>query len=80
MSLNVTGLGNDPDSLKAGVGEPVVVTVKLPAAFTAKLVLFALVIVGAPEPPAPALNAATPAAHGSAELIVAPDELEPDNA
>src|SRR5580704_19607009 len=48
LSLKVTGLGNDPDSLRAGVGEPVVVTVKLPAAFTAKLVLFALVIVGAP--------------------------------
>jgi len=47
LSLKVTGLGNDPDSLSAGVGEPVVVTAKVPAVPTVKLVLLALVIAGA---------------------------------
>ena len=46
MSLKVTGLGNDPDSLRAAVGEPVVDTVKVPAVPTVKVVLFALVIAG----------------------------------
>jgi hypothetical protein len=52
LSLKVTGLGNEPDSLRAGVGEPVVVTVKLPAAPTEKVVLLALVILGAVPPAA----------------------------
>jgi hypothetical protein len=47
LSLKVTGLGNGPDSLRAGVGEPVVVTVNVPAEPTVKVVLFALVIAGA---------------------------------
>jgi hypothetical protein len=46
LSLNVTGLGNDPDSLRAAVGDPVVDTVKVPAVPTVKVVLFALVIAG----------------------------------
>ena len=50
LSLKVTGLGNDPDSLNAGVGEPVVVTVNDPAVPTAKEVLLALVILGAVPP------------------------------
>ena len=37
---------------RAGVGEPVVVTVKLPAAPTEKVVLLALVILGAVPPAA----------------------------
>jgi hypothetical protein len=52
LSLKVTGLGNDPDSLKAGVGEPVVVTEKVPAVPTVKVVLLALVILGAVPPAA----------------------------
>ena len=52
LSLKVTGLGNEPDSLRAGVGEPVVVTVKLPAAPTEKVVLLALVILEAVPPAA----------------------------
>ncbi len=47
LSLNVTGLGSDPDSLRAGAGVPVVVTVNVPAEPTVKVVLFALVIAGA---------------------------------
>jgi hypothetical protein len=46
--LKVTALGNDPDSFRAGDGEPVVVTVKFPAVPTVKVVLLALVIDGAP--------------------------------
>jgi hypothetical protein len=45
--LKVTGLGNDPDSLRVGVGEPLVVTEKVPAVPTVKVVLLALVILGA---------------------------------
>jgi hypothetical protein len=44
LSLKVTGLGNDPESLRVGVGKPVVVTVKVPAVPTVKVVLLALVI------------------------------------
>ncbi len=47
LSANVTPPGKVPVSLRLGVGEPVVVTVKLPAAPTVKLVLSALVIAGA---------------------------------
>ena len=47
LSLKVTGLGNDPDSLRLGVGDPVVVTEKVPAVPTVKVVLLALVIDGA---------------------------------
>jgi hypothetical protein len=47
LSLNVTGLGNDPDSVRAEVGIPVVVTVNVPAEPKVKAVLFALVIAGA---------------------------------
>ena len=50
LSTNVIGWGSDPDSVRAGVGEPVVVTVKLPAVPTVKIVLLALVIVGAVVP------------------------------
>jgi hypothetical protein len=50
LSLKVTGLGNDPDSLRVGVGEPVVVTEKVPAVPTVKVVLLALVILGAVPP------------------------------
>src|SRR5271166_6919571 len=44
---NVTPLGKAPVSLSVGVGVPVVVTVKLPAVPTVKVVLVALVIAGA---------------------------------
>ena len=47
LSLNVTPLGSAPVSLSEGVGLPVVVTVKLPAAPSVNAVLFALVITGA---------------------------------
>ena len=47
MSLNVTGLGSAPDSVSDGVGDPVVVTVKLPAVPTVNVVLPPLVIAGA---------------------------------
>src|ERR1700691_617841 len=46
-ALNVTPLGSVPVSLSVGVGEPVAVTVNVPAVPTTKLVLFALVIAGA---------------------------------
>ena len=45
--MKVTPEGRAPDSLSVGVGEPVAVTVKLPAAPTGKVVLFALVMEGA---------------------------------
>ena len=45
--LNVTPAGRDPDSLRAGVGEPVAMTVKVPAEPTVTVVLFALVMAGA---------------------------------
>jgi hypothetical protein len=47
LSVNVTPLGSVPDSVIAGAGGPVAVTVNVPAAPTVNVVLFALVIVGA---------------------------------
>ena len=47
LSVKVTPLGRLPDSVITGVGEPVVVTVKLPALPTVKVALLALVIAGA---------------------------------
>ena len=47
LSLNVTRLGSAPVSVSDGVGDPVVVTVKLPAVPTVNVVLLALVIAGA---------------------------------
>jgi hypothetical protein len=44
--LNVTPLGSVPVSASVGVGDPVVVTVKLPAVPTVNVALFALVIAG----------------------------------
>jgi hypothetical protein len=46
LSLNVTPLGSVPVSASVGVGDPVVVTVKLPAVPTVNVALFALVIAG----------------------------------
>jgi len=63
LSVKVTPLGRVPDSLSAGVGDPVVVTVKLPAVPTVNVVLFALVIAGAVPPELPlGLKAAITAA------------------
>ena len=45
--LNVTPLGSVPPSLKLGAGNPVTVTVNVPAVPTVNVVLFALVIAGA---------------------------------
>jgi len=45
--LKVIPLGSVPASVRVGVGDPVVVTVKLPAAPTVNVLLFALVIAGA---------------------------------
>jgi hypothetical protein len=45
--LNVTPLGSAPVSASVDVGDPVVVTVKLPAVPTVNVVVFALVIEGA---------------------------------
>jgi hypothetical protein len=45
--VNVTPPGSAPLSLSVGVGVPVAVTVNVPAAPTANVVLFALVIAGA---------------------------------
>ena len=47
LSTNDTPLGRAPLSVSAGVGKPVVVTVKLPAVPTVKVVLLALVMAGA---------------------------------
>ena len=47
LSTNVTPVGNAPASLSAGFGLPVVVTVNVPAMPTVKVVVAALVIVGA---------------------------------
>ena len=44
LALKLTPLGNVPLSLNAGVGKPVSVTVKLPAAPTVKVVLDVLVM------------------------------------
>ena len=45
LSVNVTPLGKAPFSVRLGVGEPVVVTVKVLAAPTVKVVLLALVMI-----------------------------------
>ena len=45
--LNVTPAGRAPDSLRVGVGEPVAMTVKVPAVPAVNVALFALVIAGA---------------------------------
>jgi hypothetical protein len=47
LSLNVTPLGSVPVSANVGVGDPVAVTVKLPAVPTVNVVLLPLVIAGA---------------------------------
>ena len=47
LLVNVTPLGRAPLSLTVGVGEPVVVTVKLPDWPTVKVVLVPLVMAGA---------------------------------
>jgi len=47
LSLKVTPAGSAPVPIRDGTGNPVVVTVKVPAAPTAKAVLLALVIAGA---------------------------------
>ena len=46
-ALKVTPVGNAPDSLSVGTGEPLAVTVKLPALPTVNVTLLALVIAGA---------------------------------
>jgi hypothetical protein len=48
LSVNVTVFGSIPVSLRVGVGDPVVVTVNVPAVPTVKVALFALVIAGPP--------------------------------
>ena len=45
--LKATPGGNVPDSLKVGTGDPVAVTVKLPAVPTVNVALLTLVIAGA---------------------------------
>ena len=47
LSTNVIGLGSEPVKESAGVGLPVVVTLKLPFTPTVNVVLLALVITGA---------------------------------
>jgi hypothetical protein len=47
LFTNVTPLGNVPVSVRPGIGEPVAVTVKLPAVLTVNVVLAALVIADA---------------------------------
>jgi len=42
--LKVIPDGSVPDSLRVGAGDPLVVTVKLPATPTVKVVVFALVM------------------------------------
>lgn len=44
--LNVTPLGKVPDSVMAGAGEPVAVTMNVPAELTVNVVLARLVIIG----------------------------------
>jgi hypothetical protein len=46
LFVKVTPLGSAPDLVMDGVGDPVVVTVKLPTVPTVNVVLLALVIVG----------------------------------
>ena len=47
LSVKETPLGNGPDSVKLGVGEPVAVTVKLLYCPVAKVTLLLLVMAGA---------------------------------
>ena len=47
LSTKVTPVGRGPDSVRAGVGKPVVVTVNDPAVPTAKVLALALVMAGA---------------------------------
>jgi hypothetical protein len=47
LSVKITPVGRDPLSLRLAVGEPVVVTVNVPAEPVAKVVLLALVMAGA---------------------------------
>jgi hypothetical protein len=49
LSLKVTPLGRVPVSLSDGAGKPAVVTVKLPADPSLKVVLLAEVMVGGPS-------------------------------
>ena len=53
LSTNVTPLGSAPVSVRVGVGDPVVVTVKLPAVPTVNVVVLALVMLGAALPNSP---------------------------
>ena len=46
LLTNVTPLGSAPVSVRDGVGDPVAVTVKLPAVATVNVVVLALVIAG----------------------------------
>ena len=65
LFVKVTPFGRAPDSLSAGVGDPVAVTVKLPAVPAVNVVLFALVMLGAVPPEVPlGLKAANTAAPG----------------
>jgi hypothetical protein len=50
LSVNVTPAGSAPDSDKVGLGDPVVATMNDPAEATKKVVVLALVIVGAISP------------------------------
>jgi len=51
LSTKVTPVGSAPDSVIVGVGLPVVVTEKKPAAPTVNVALEALVIAGVPTTP-----------------------------
>jgi hypothetical protein len=46
LAVNVTALGNGPLSLSVGVGNPVAVTVNVPAVPTTNVTLLPLVIAG----------------------------------
>ena len=48
LSTNLIELGSDPDSVRAGVGTPFVVTTKVPSSLTVNVVLLALVMAGGP--------------------------------
>ncbi len=52
LSVNVTPAGSEPVLVIAGIGDPVVPTVNVPALPAVKVALFALVMVGAVPPPA----------------------------
>ena len=59
LSVNVTAVGSAPDSVRDGTGDPVVVTVKLPAFPATKVVLVMLVMAGAAPVALPAARKAT---------------------